>query len=63
MKPVAIVGYPRLAISPLSMCLCAGIARTTSAMDIYKWVDETGVTHYSNKKPAGVKSKLMPPPD
>jgi hypothetical protein len=34
--------------------------QTASAGDIYKWVDETGVTHYSNKKPAGVKWKLMP---
>ena len=31
-----------------------------SAANIYKWVDESGVTHYSNKKPAGVKWKLMP---
>ena len=31
-----------------------------SAGDIYKWVDETGVTHYSNKKPTGVKWKLVP---
>ena len=31
-----------------------------SAANIYKWVDESGMTHYSNKKPAGVKWKLMP---
>jgi hypothetical protein len=31
-----------------------------SAMEIYKWRDENGVTHYSDKRPAGVKSQRMP---
>ena len=31
-----------------------------SAMEIYKWKDEKGVTHYSDKKPAGVNWQRMP---
>ena len=30
------------------------------AIEIYKWVDENGITHYSNIKPAGTKVELVP---
>jgi hypothetical protein len=33
---------------------------SAAAMEIYKWRDEKGVTHYSDKKPAGVKWQHMP---
>lgn len=33
---------------------------SAAAMEIYKWRDENGVTHYSDKKPAGVKWQHMP---
>jgi hypothetical protein len=39
--------------------LCAVLAAGAHAADIYKWVDETGVTHYSNIKPSGVKWQLV----
>jgi hypothetical protein len=38
---------------------CAALAGGVHAADIYKWVDETGVTHYSNIKPSGVKWQLV----
>jgi len=50
----------RLTASLLTTFVCAATSCSASAMDIYKWVDETGVTHYSNEKPSGVKWKLMP---
>ena len=40
--------------------LCAATAGSAYAIEIYKWVDETGVTHYSNIKPSGVKWQLVP---
>jgi len=30
------------------------------AVEIYKWVDENGTTHYSNVKPGGVEVKVVP---
>src|SRR3954470_15019542 len=30
------------------------------AVDIYKWVDENGTTHYSDVKPAGTKAQRLP---
>jgi hypothetical protein len=39
--------------------VCAVLASGAHATDIYKWVDETGVTHYSNIKPSGVKWQLV----
>ncbi|TAK79841.1 MAG: DUF4124 domain-containing protein [Betaproteobacteria bacterium] len=34
------------------------LASTPSAGPIYKWVDEKGVTHYSEKPPPGIKTPL-----
>ncbi|MBM7071700.1 DUF4124 domain-containing protein [Shewanella sp. 202IG2-18] len=41
--------------------LLAGILSGTSAniTYIYKWVDNNGVTHYSNQEPTGVKSEQI----
>jgi hypothetical protein len=39
--------------------LGAAVAGSAYAVDIYKWVDENGVTHYSNIKPSGVKWQLL----
>jgi hypothetical protein len=39
--------------------LCAAAAGIAHAIEIYKWVDENGVTHYSNIKPSGVKWQLV----
>jgi Domain of unknown function (DUF4124) len=36
---------------------CAGMAH---AVEIYKWIDENGTTHYSDTKPAGVKATRIP---
>jgi len=35
-------------------------AQAAGAVEIYKWVDENGTTHYSNVKPDGVKVDLVP---
>src|SRR5215510_14634371 len=40
----------------LALALCAGNAPGA----IYKWVDEKGVTHYSEKPPAGKKPAEVP---
>lgn len=50
----------------LTTTLCAAVLSggwwsSAHAGDIYKWVDETGTTHYSNQKPKGVKSSVMAP--
>ena len=36
------------------------LAGAAHAVDIYKWVDENGTTHYSDVKPAGVKAQRLP---
>ena len=33
------------------------LAGAAHAVDIYKWVDDNGTTHYSDVKPAGVKAQ------
>src|SRR5690348_7053544 len=35
------------------------LAGAAHAVDIYKWVDDNGTTHYSDVKPAGVKAQPM----
>jgi hypothetical protein len=47
-------------VVPLSACVVLMQVQAAWAMDIYKWVGDGGVTHYSNKKPAGVAYTLMP---
>jgi hypothetical protein len=58
--PFAQISPSPLTASLLIAFVCGVLADTASAIDIYKWVDENGVTHYSNEKPAGVKWKIMP---
>jgi hypothetical protein len=36
------------------------LAGAAHAVEIYKWVDENGTTHYSDVKPAGVKAQRLP---
>jgi hypothetical protein len=36
------------------------LAGAAHAVDIYKWVDENGTTHYSDVKPAGTKAQRLP---
>ena len=50
----------RFAVSALMASMCSGIAGTALAIDIYKWVDEDGVTHYSDEQPSGTTSQLIP---
>lgn len=50
----------RLSASLLVVFIWALPLQLAFAGLIYKWVDENGVTHYSNTKPVGVKWKLMP---
>jgi uncharacterized protein DUF4124 len=38
---------------------CAALAGPASAVEIYKWVDENGTTHYSDTRPAGVKWQVV----
>jgi hypothetical protein len=48
---------PRMVVVMSALAAACGAA---SAAEIYKWVDERGVTHYSNIRPAGVKWERMP---
>jgi hypothetical protein len=43
----------QLKISVLILCMLPAIA----SADIYRWTDETGKTHYSDKAPPGVKAE------
>jgi len=42
-----------LATAPLTLCLAAGVA---GAETVYKWVDDAGVTHFSQQPPKGKKA-------
>ncbi len=46
----------------LALCVCGVLAATgsASALDIYKWTDGEGITHYSDVQPEGVDSQLVP---
>jgi hypothetical protein len=50
LKPRAIVALSTL----------AAVCGSASAAEIYKWLDERGVTHYSNIRPAGVNWERLP---
>jgi hypothetical protein len=47
--------YFKLSLAILMLC----IAGPTFSDDVYKWVDQHGNTHYSDKKPNNVESKSM----
>jgi len=44
----------------VSGAIAIALPGAAQAIEIYKWVDENGVTHYSNIKPAGAKVELVP---
>jgi Domain of unknown function (DUF4124) len=46
----------------LPMLLLAGLALAALASGIYKWVDEKGVTHYSDAPPPTQKAQELPMP-
>src|SRR5262249_26140114 len=53
-------GWKRWIAGRLTMgLLCAVVAGSAAAVDIYKWVDENGTTHYSNIRPSDVDSELV----
>jgi hypothetical protein len=49
----------RAARAALVALMLAGIAGGAQAGEIYKWVDDTGETHYSDTVPAGVKAQRV----
>lgn len=58
----AMIGYgARLLVSTLALCAVSSVAWA----QLYRWVDANGVTQYSDKPPAGDRSKftvIAPPP-
>jgi len=46
----------------LSLCFACLIAPAAIGAGIYKWVDERGVTHYSESPPEGRASSTVKPP-
>jgi|SRR5690349_9617479 hypothetical protein len=57
---LALVVGQRVQIAMFIAMVCFGMPRLCSAIEIYKWVDESGVTHYSNEKPRDVQSNVIP---
>lgn len=52
--------FGRWIARPLAaVVMCAALAGTASAAEIYKWVDENGTTHYSDTRPSGVKWQIV----
>jgi len=45
------------AFVPLLVALSLPLAATTAQADVYKWVDDSGVMHYSDKPPANPLNK------
>ena len=54
--PTALLDTPRTYWLALALALCAANA----AAAVYKWVDDQGVTHYSEKPPQGKKPPEVP---
>lgn len=51
-----------MARSPLiPACLLALLLATPAAAEVYKWVDEQGVTHYSQQPPPGAEAQVIDP--
>src|SRR5690348_3793809 len=49
----------RVAIALAGSVMAVTLVGTVTAVEIYKWVDENGTTHYSDTKPSGVKSSVL----
>jgi len=50
----------RLQIAMFIAMVWFGMPQLGLAIEIYKWVDENGVTHYSNEKPRDMQSSIVP---
>lgn len=48
--------------SRLALLSCLMLWAASSPAQMYKWVDERGVTHYSEKPPPGRKAQQIQPP-
>jgi glutaredoxin len=49
----------RNAIRAISLLLMAILAFSASAQEVYKWTDDQGVIHYSDRKPAGTSAQAV----
>jgi hypothetical protein len=52
-----VVGAPRFAAAGLAVALAAGFIAVTAQAAMYKWVDEKGVTHYTDTMPTDAVNK------
>lgn len=56
-KLATVENMPMRATLRLLVAAAAILSASTASAQIYKWVDEHGVTNYSNQRPAGAKAR------
>ena len=49
----------RNAIRAISLLLMALLAFSVSAQEVYKWTDDQGVVHFSDRKPADAPAQAV----
>jgi hypothetical protein len=50
-------------LRPVFMLLCLAAAATVAAQEAYRWVDEDGVVHYSDRPREGAEAIQLPAPN
>ena len=53
----------RTALQIIAVAAACGIVQFANAAEVHKWVDENGVTHYSDEAPEAVETTLIDVPE